>query len=123
MIEINGRYFMPHDFEYELWETIADYPNYMISNFSRIKRKPTTNDNTMIMKPCVYDRRDMKYNKENKSEYFMYVMLTKDGKQFKVNIADLIVKTKFKNIVKIKLSEDEQFVRYDKNAEYIYNAF
>jgi hypothetical protein len=113
MIELNGRYFMPHDFEYEIWKPINGFPNYLFSNFSRVKNIPNKgNKRVMILTPYIH------YERTNNIQF----QLTRDGKQYKVKVEDLIIAAKFKHIVRIKL-HNEDYVRYDKNAEYIYNAF
>lgn len=112
MIELNGRYFMIHDFEHEIWKIIPGYPNYMISNFSRIKTINSSKAKILIMTPFI------NYQRTNDIQ----IQLTKNGKQYKIKIEKLLKDANFKHVIRIKL-HDEQYVKYDKNAEYIYNAF
>jgi hypothetical protein len=114
MIELNGRYFMQHDFEHEHWKVIPDFPEYMISNFSRVKRKPTTNNNTIIMKPAVLE------NKNGKIWYEFQLM--KDGKQHKIRMDRIFDTVKFKHIHSIAVQPDN-YVRYRRFSEFIYDAF
>jgi len=115
MIELNGRYYMLHDFEHELWQTLPDFPDYMISNFSRVKRMTPNNNHSRIMKPQIYDNK-------TKESRCVFMLVNRDGKQMQVRIEDLYSTVKFKHIISIAEQSDE-YVKYQRWAEYIYNAF
>lgn len=113
-IEINGRYFMPHDFEHEIWKSIPEYSNYMVSNFSRIRRIPTVNDKTVIMKP-------VKMESKTNPIYYEF-QLSKDGKQYKVRLDYIYSKVKFRHIVPIQ-EEESEFVTYRRFSEFINDMY
>lgn len=106
---------MLHDFEHELWQTLPDFPDYMISNFSRVKRMTPNNNHSRIMKPQISDNK-------TKQSRCVFQLIDSDGVQRKILLDELYKTVKFKYITSIAEQSDE-YVKYQRWAEYIYNAF
>lgn len=105
-IEINGRYFMPYDYEHEVWKKVKGYKNYYISNCWRVKHK-----DGYIVKPQIF-------NVEHRVYY--YVMLNEGLVRKRHNLEDVMIANGFKSENKI---HNDDILRYRKNSEFIYDCF
>jgi hypothetical protein len=104
-IEINGRYFMPHDYDEEIWKSVKGYPSYLISNMWRVKRK----DTGKVLTPS-----------RNGNKWQM--SLSNKGKRTKFPFIELMQAAGFENIPKFKYRKTKLFKTY-KNDEFIGGAF
>lgn len=102
MIEIDGRYFMPYDYEDEIWKSVKGYSNYKVSNLGRVKK-----DNKILL-PTL----------QNKSGYYIRLLNSTGGKSF--HIQDIMRNAGFKKKIKVRESFE---LKYDKNDLFIYNCF
>lgn len=107
MIEVNARYYMKHDYENEIWKVVKGFDNYLISNYSRIKRI----DNNLIMKPEII-------TSGIKTTY--YIKLSSEHGRSKFNIDDIVINAGFKTISKI--TQEKELI-YRKSSEFIYDCF
>ena len=99
-IDINGRYFMLHDFEDEVWRKVKGYKNYLVSNYGRIKN--TTIEK--IMTPII--------DHTNKGEKYVFKLSDK-SRCHKFILEDIMIAVNFKTPI----------YHDNKSSEYIYDAF
>lgn len=104
-IEINGRYFMPHDYDEEIWKSVKGYPSYLISNMWRVKRK----DTGKILTPILHGK-------------LWNVKLSSGRKRVIFSFKELMETTGFVNVPKLKYRSNKLFKTY-KNDEFIGGAF
>ena len=103
MIDIDGRYFMPYDYEDEIWKSVKGYSDYKVSNLGRVK-----DPYGKIVNPI---KRDGKY---------YYVALSDKLGHKNFNIEDIMRNAGFKKKLKVRESFE---LKYDKNDLFIYNCF
>jgi hypothetical protein len=105
-IEINVRYYQKQSFDEEIWKNIKGYSRYLISDHGRIKIKETE----QILKP---------YIKRHKNKTYIHVKLSnKHGrKDFSMNDLLNAAFKKHKRVVEYKE------LKYNKNSEFIYDAY
>lgn len=109
-IEINGRYFMPHDYDNEEWRRIKGFRRYLISNYCRIKNKVTD----QILKPQIGDR---------KTKRTVYTIRVNNDQETKVVDLTQTVKAMPFSFKVYLTHNKEGFLTYKKSDEYIYGAF
>ena len=103
MIEIDGRYYMPYDYEDEIWKTVKGYSNYKVSNLGRVK-----DNDGKILNPIKKDGKNL------------YVALSDKTGHKSFNVEDIMRNAGFKKKIKVKESFE---LKYDKNDIYIYKSF
>lgn len=106
-IKLDGRYYMPYDYEDEIWYSVKGYSLYQVSNYCRVKNIQTGN----ILHP---------QRVNTKRSHTLHFRLYNGGRHYTLAIKTLQKEHRWEFIAKIDFSD---YLHYRRNEEYIYGAF